>query len=198
MLRRAPLVICGLATCSADGESDDWIKWRDIGWEWALDDLAKYNPDRSQQPKVVIGESDGAEPCTRIALAAQHCGAVFLKFRGDLQLPVDKGRHAVDVAMGYVNEAWINSFIFRQALFYDIGRYEGGSQRGLFYPCERVTLGTYPGREQHDFGGTLDHNYDDCNLYRQTAAPCGRPHHEMSCVRVSAHAYRSASISSLG
>lgn len=166
VLRRAPIVICGLFTCSSDGESDDWIKWRDVGWEWALEDLASDSPDRSQQPKVVIGESDGAEPYTRIPLAAQHFGALFLKFREDLQLPVDKGRHAVDVAMWYVNEAWINSFIFRQALFYDIGRYEGRSQRGPFYPCERVTLGTYPGREQHAFGGTLDHNYDDCNLYR--------------------------------
>lgn len=117
ILSRVGVIVCGPLICSADGESDEWITWREIGWEWAIQDLIEHEIDEQQQPKVVIGEGEGRQAngqylFNRIPNAAQAYGAIYFS---PGSFTIGEWSHATDVALWFMNYGWITSMMGKQA-----------------------------------------------------------------------------------
>jgi hypothetical protein len=170
ILSRVGIIVCGVFLCSAEGESDEWLSWREIGWEWAIQDLIER--EIKGQPKVVIGEGEGQIAgqyvFNRVPNAAQAKGAIY--FNPGV-FTVNEWTHDTDVALWYMNWGWLTSMMLKQALFYDIGLYGPRVTRGKFYPCERRTLEGYASREEFPFEGTSGYAYGRCELDDPQALP---------------------------
>ena len=173
ILKRLPIVICGLFLCSEEGEDDELFRWEQIGWEWTIQDLLDEEIDETEQPKVVIGEGEGnvngVWTYERIPEAAVAYGAIAFSLGVDDQgnkIPfTSEWSDRTDSLLWRMNRGWITTMMLRQAQFYDIGLYgprQGG--RGKYYPCERTTLEGHPLREERFFGHTGGFTYGDCEL----------------------------------
>lgn len=160
--QRVFVVLCGLLFCSMEGESNDWLEWREFGRQWALLDLLEEELDDSVQPKVVIGEGDGGGEYKRIPAAALEFGAMYFD-PGTFQTE-GEWSHETDVALWWMNHGWIWTMELKQSLFYDIGLYGGRIDRGKFYPCEREMLEGYPYREERYFMETAGFDYGSCDV----------------------------------
>jgi hypothetical protein len=167
------IVICGLLICSADGESDEWITWRDLGYEWAIDDIRRYNPDESGRIYALVGEGEGYDlPYIRIPRAARAWGAIYLSFGVDpvtgQELPFGASpsdwNPVIERTVWTMNWGWLNAMMGKGAYFYDIGNYAGRQYRAKFYACERRTLQGYPLREERTQGDTLNWTPATCTL----------------------------------
>ncbi len=47
-----------------------------------------------------------------------------------------------------MNSGWLSALMAKRALFYDIQLHAPRRKRGIFYPCERTVLQSYPFREE--------------------------------------------------
>jgi len=173
ILGRIPIIICGLFICADDlnpGE-DEFFIWRDYGIAQAIRALLAEELNENEKPNVVIGEGERhPAPYLRIPAAAVQYGAMYFQLTDsqDQGLPKQDGQwtHETDVAAWAVNLGWMSLMISSQAVFYDIGLYEGRSpNRGIFYPCERQVLEGYFPRNEVVGIGTLNHTYGVCDLW---------------------------------
>jgi hypothetical protein len=174
ILSRAGIVICALLVCSNEGESDEWIIWRDFGHQWAMEDIRLYTPDETGRIYALVGEGEGYEqPYIRIPRAARAWGAIHLSFGVDpvtgQELPFGATPadwdETIERTVWTMNWGWLNAMMAKQAYFYDIGNYAGRPNRAKFYACERHTLGTYPLREERTQGDTVHWTPAPCTLF---------------------------------
>ena len=101
--------------------------------------------------------------------AAQDFGAIYFSLgvddNGD-DLPfADDWTPRTTELLWAMNSGWLWTMELRQALFIDIGRFNGRNSRGAFYECEREQLAVYPHRQEEFYlNTTAGHDVGPCGI----------------------------------
>lgn len=155
-------------------DENELMDWYYFGLEWALYDIL-HRDDPSSQVKALIGEGEGiANVYTRIPSAAAAWDAIYFNFGID----PETGRQAPFSSeptpwpasnlkfMWSMNSGWLAALMGKQAQFYDIQLYGPRTpSRGIFYPCERKILQSYPLREERSWQGTVSFTAGVCQFF---------------------------------
>lgn len=166
-------VLCGLfcSNSAGDPDADEEFEWRDIGIEWAVQDVSDSDVGENEQPQVVIGEGEGPErPYERIPNAARDFSAIFFDLGVDdqgnpIRFTSEQWTTRTNELLWSMNSGWLWTMELRQALFIDIGRFNGRDSRGEFYECEREQLAVYPHRQEEFYQNTTaGHDVEPCGI----------------------------------